>query len=129
MVDGEIQIQQRLDRFVVDSRWLECWPDSVVRHLPRVGSNHNPLLLSLTKKPDRTGKLFKFEAELLRDPKCEEVVKKSWGEGRGFSALSRWQSSLSQCRKNLLKWRKKFQNNKVVINQLLEELNQVQLNP
>lgn len=33
-IDGVIQIQQRLDRFIADSSWLNLWPDAQVRHLP-----------------------------------------------------------------------------------------------
>lgn len=41
-------IRERLDRFAANSEWLELFPESFVRHLPRTHSDHCLLLLTLT---------------------------------------------------------------------------------
>ncbi|GMI70665.1 hypothetical protein HRI_000735800 [Hibiscus trionum] len=39
---------QRLDRYVVNSALLSCYPNSYMQHLERLGSDHRPLVLHHT---------------------------------------------------------------------------------
>ncbi|XP_004306163.1 PREDICTED: uncharacterized protein LOC101305972 [Fragaria vesca subsp. vesca] len=59
---GRIILQERLDRALVSAEWLVSWPNSLVIHLVRVGSDHCPILFSLGLKENRIGPGFKFES-------------------------------------------------------------------
>ncbi|XP_075647222.1 uncharacterized protein LOC142618104 [Castanea sativa] len=44
-------IQERLDRAFANSAWSNLYPEAIVKHLPKIHSNHCPILLSLEKAP------------------------------------------------------------------------------
>lgn len=38
---------KRLGRFLCNGGWLIQYPETIISHLPRIGSDHRPLLLSV----------------------------------------------------------------------------------
>ena len=50
---GIITLQERLDRALINDGWHLLWPNSHITHLPRVGSDHCPLLLNIPLWPNR----------------------------------------------------------------------------
>ena len=54
----------------------------------------------------RTGKLFRFEAMWLRDPRCPEVVSEAWEHGLSFSSSFSIHNFLQSCREALQRWNK-----------------------
>lgn len=42
---GKENIQERLDRVLATSEWIELFPNRQVRHLPRYKSDHAPIVL------------------------------------------------------------------------------------
>ena len=55
-------IQQRIDRCWTNSDWTLLFPDANVTHLPRVSSDHCPLLLKLFENGQRRlERPFRFE--------------------------------------------------------------------
>ncbi|KAH0990014.1 hypothetical protein GBA52_001497 [Prunus armeniaca] len=125
--DGVITIQERLDRALVNTNWMEVWPNSRVVHMPRVGSDHCPLILECVPPSNRARRLFKFELAWAENPECVEIVNRGWREGRGRSLAIKWRSSLNSCRRHLIAWSKShFPNNKKVINRLMGEIDLLQ---
>lgn len=47
---GKDLIFQRLDKAFANENWLNFYPSCVVNNLPRIHSDHHPLLLNLTRK-------------------------------------------------------------------------------
>lgn len=45
--DGIDLIQERLDRALANSPWMDNFPHTKVHHLPRIHSDHSPILISL----------------------------------------------------------------------------------
>lgn len=45
------QIMESLDHFLVNPDWLARFPEASVTHLPRIHSNHCPLILKLFPQP------------------------------------------------------------------------------
>lgn len=46
MRSGLANIQERLDRAMCNQEWQDLFSDTVVKHLPRVKSDHVPLLIT-----------------------------------------------------------------------------------
>ncbi|XP_062028816.1 uncharacterized protein LOC133744789 [Rosa rugosa] len=128
--EAEEIIRERLDRAIGNADWLCSWPDSFVHHEPRVGSDHCPLVIYTYPRLPKGPKPFRFEASWAEDPECEEIVTGSWKSDRNSDPIVLWDSNLSSCRKNMIKWsRKKYPNNKSVIEALNRELSAIQNGP
>ncbi|XP_049399720.1 uncharacterized protein LOC125863746 [Solanum stenotomum] len=54
------RIWKRLDRAMVNDRWLQIMPHTNITHLPSVGSDHCPLLMEMTVRPENHIKYFRF---------------------------------------------------------------------
>lgn len=78
-------LKQRLDRALANIDWKLLFPDGFVRHLPRVFSDHAPVLVSLafsqTLSPDHMP--FLFQAMWFTNPACDEIVNRSWASQGG----------------------------------------------
>ncbi|KAK4731156.1 hypothetical protein R3W88_024144 [Solanum pinnatisectum] len=78
-------IFERLDRFFANEEWLHKFPDAQVHHLPRIHSDHCPLLLSvLQNSPRKRNKLFRFESIWTTHTDLRNIVLGSW-EGKRTS--------------------------------------------
>ena len=76
-------IQERIDRFFMNSSWCLLYPDAKVLHLTRCHSNHCPVLLETN--PSRqlhVKRPFKFQSIWLSDPSFPNVVKQAWQQPR-----------------------------------------------
>lgn len=75
-------IQERLDRAVANPSWRLMFPNAELRHLPRVHSDHCPVLLDFNpRRIVGRQKPFRFETMWLSHPTFENVVIQSWEEG------------------------------------------------
>lgn len=72
-------LMQRLDRAFANNSWLEAFGNSIVLNLPRVYSNHRPILIKNLNqmRPKRRGS-FKFLLPWVTHEKFKKVVKNSW---------------------------------------------------
>lgn len=71
------RIWKRLDRVLVNSAWLDLPVNSSVLHLARVGSDHSPLLISITSKSPHQ-KQFRFLNLWASHPDFLNLVKETW---------------------------------------------------
>lgn len=123
--EGLIQI--KLDRGVVNTKWLERWPESSVFNSPRLASDHCPLIFDSDPPFSRGPKLFKFESMWVDDPECKEVVETSWAIGSDVVGAAQWVSKSKTCSKMLSKWSKsKFSNSRLAIDKHMQELKMLQ---
>ncbi|PRQ30742.1 putative RNA-directed DNA polymerase [Rosa chinensis] len=107
--DGGL-IKIKLDRGVVNTRWLERWPDSY----------SDPTTV-------RGPKLFKFEPMWVDDLECRDVVEASWTDNSPTVGAAQWVTRSQRCSHDLSKWSKtKFANNRKAINSRTEELQVIQ---
>lgn len=74
---GLSYVTARLDRVLVNSLWLASFPNPTTHHLPRLSSDHNPILLNHTKPTPASHAPFKFENKWLIHPTFLEVVSSS----------------------------------------------------
>ncbi|KAG8478613.1 hypothetical protein CXB51_028415 [Gossypium anomalum] len=70
---------ERLDRAVGNKAWAQYFPKCFVSHLPKIKSEHRPILLTLN--PDSTlpkGRPFRFLAGWVEHPNFSNFVKDKW---------------------------------------------------
>lgn len=53
-------IWKRLDIMVINDNWDDCFSNTNVQHLPRISSDHCPLLISIGVNQNDHIKYFKF---------------------------------------------------------------------
>nr|GMD70507.1 uncharacterized protein LOC109159904 [Ipomoea batatas] len=70
----------RLDRALCNVPWQIRFPGASVMHLPRISSDHTPILIRTDANVQgRTGAAFRFQAAWLTDRRLADVVRNSWG--------------------------------------------------
>ena len=75
---GQAFVAARLDQAFCNSRWLDSFVDSVVNHLPRIASDHSPIILSHRKSISFKNKPFRFEEKWHSHDSFPKVVEDSW---------------------------------------------------
>ena len=74
-IQGKPTMFKRLDRAVVDAEWRFLCPNAFVEVLPRIYSDHHPLLLRCEGLPATTGmRPFQFEATWVTHQDFPEIV-------------------------------------------------------
>ncbi|XP_057444702.1 uncharacterized protein LOC130736943 [Lotus japonicus] len=81
-------IEERLDYALINESWRALWPCVEVSHLPRLSSDHNPILVSCGHRRtevSRSGsRMFRFEEVWLQDgDECAEIVAAIWSGEHG----------------------------------------------
>ncbi|KAL5552000.1 hypothetical protein UlMin_002176 [Ulmus minor] len=78
-------VQERLDRMLGNSGWLDLFPNSLVHHLNLRGSDHRPLLVELLRVDESSsfGKIWKrgrfhFEEAWVDEMECSNLIKTHW---------------------------------------------------
>ncbi|XP_020686778.1 uncharacterized protein LOC110102681 [Dendrobium catenatum] len=74
---GSDQIMERLDRMMVNSISVNYNQQMVVKHLPRIVSDHCPILLNTLKSSSKVKKSIKFEDVWASYPASYAVVEKA----------------------------------------------------
>ncbi|KAK4706662.1 hypothetical protein R3W88_033794 [Solanum pinnatisectum] len=69
---------KRLDRAMVNDKWLKNMPQTTINHLPSVGSDHCPLLMETNTRVDTHIKYFRFLNYWTDQPSFEETVTECW---------------------------------------------------
>lgn len=77
---GEDLILERLDCGLTNQQWLQLHPNAMVQHLPRIGSDHAPILLKERTIPRPPQKPFRTEHLWLRHPHIQEIVATTWNQ-------------------------------------------------
>ena len=89
-------ILERLDRCGGNQSWLWVFGDHTVHRLPRLGSNHCPILLTDTALTFLGSRRFRFENMWLMQPGFHEFVQLVWEEtSRTHAVLSDKLASLA----------------------------------
>uniref|UniRef100_A0A2N9F7H7 Reverse transcriptase domain-containing protein n=1 Tax=Fagus sylvatica TaxID=28930 RepID=A0A2N9F7H7_FAGSY len=72
-------VMERLDRFFCNPSWQQLFEESTVLHLPRVHSDHTPILLDTEPAQHHFGdRPFRFETIWLTDLSFPKLVHESW---------------------------------------------------
>ncbi|XP_075102346.1 uncharacterized protein LOC142177465 [Nicotiana tabacum] len=98
------RIWKRLDRVFVNDLWCQTMQNNVVKHLPRTGSDHRPLLLKCYNKNNNSIKYFKFLDFWTEQPSFMNLVEDVWNSNISGNALWILQQKLKKLSKRLTQW-------------------------
>lgn len=68
----------KLDRVLVSQDWEDLFPQVVVNRLPREVTDHNPLLITVSKNIELPFIQFKFALCWLKNPDFFKEVERIW---------------------------------------------------
>ena len=73
-------LKRRLDRVIMNREWLPRFGETIVKHLPKLKSNHIPLLLdfNLISLAENNSKPFKFLAPWLLHKDFKDFLLNAW---------------------------------------------------
>ncbi|KAL0385691.1 UNVERIFIED_CONTAM: hypothetical protein Sradi_2963400 [Sesamum radiatum] len=94
-------IYECLDRACGNAKWRLLFPNSDVRLLSSIYSDHAPILIELSPGVVNTNQFarpFHFEASWIKQHDCEELIKKAWNMGIGSTGQERLQQNRDICR-------------------------------
>ncbi|XP_010418618.1 PREDICTED: uncharacterized protein LOC104704191 [Camelina sativa] len=123
---GTHWIQSKLDRCFANKDWVSCFPAANQAFLPKRGSDHRPILVSLVSSQDLYRGSFRFDKRLLHKPGVKEAISMVWRQS-AISAPAPVSQRIRDCRRVLSKWKKENEmNSKVKIIAIQNELELVQ---
>lgn len=94
-----------LDRFLCTSSWLNHYSSSLVHSLPRVHSDHNPLILQTDSITTTINKNIKFDKNWLNQEGFIDLVIHWWSELQLTSDIGNsWKYKLQHLRRKLRGW-------------------------
>ncbi|KAF7801271.1 reverse transcriptase [Senna tora] len=100
--DGAM-IFERIDRFLANSEWINHFPEALNYHLPRIKSDHVPLLLVSKPSNNVTSiRPFRCEQVWLREPSFINLAERAWKESRSAC------HGLNVIRDRAIEWNKAF---------------------
>ena len=103
-------IKECLDRGLGNAEWTTLFPSAEIHHLPRVKSDHCPILLSTDLRERKPPKPFRFEQMWLTDPTFPTLVDDSWKAleqiPSALSSLSRFPRRLDALTEHIRSWNK-----------------------
>ena len=73
-------VREQLDRALTSDDWCIRFPNTAVGHLPKVLSNHHPLLIDIhgNHSPSSSTKPFRFEYMWTHHPSFHDLLTNSW---------------------------------------------------
>ena len=103
-------IKEQLDRRLGNVEWKLLFPTAEIHDLPRVKSDHCPILLITNPLEPKSPKPFRFEQMWLTDPTFLSLVEDSWKASTSLpstsSSLSRFLRHLDFLTDNIRTWNK-----------------------
>ncbi|XP_055824484.1 uncharacterized protein LOC129893019 [Solanum dulcamara] len=98
------RIWKRLDRGMVNDKWLEVMPQTTITHLPTVGSDHCPLLLEFTEHYQHHIKYFKFLNCWTDHPSFMETVNNCWNRNIEGNPMWCFHQKMKRLSTTLSRW-------------------------
>ncbi|KAI9125131.1 hypothetical protein K1719_003747 [Acacia pycnantha] len=97
--EGLERIFKRLDRFLCNVRWIEKFVEAEIRVIPKIGSDHHPILLCSEKENKGHRKSsFRFQAAWQIHEGFKGVLRNSWGRREEIK------DNLTSLKQDLLSW-------------------------
>lgn len=115
-------IFKRLDRGISNELWADAFPDAAISHLPRLSSDHSPLLLQCFGQISNRSSHFRFEDAWLCIPASWDVVRRAWRPPVRGNAFHKLTSCLAKVRNSLRVWNRSYVRNNIEQMNSLEDL-------
>ncbi|KAG5580314.1 hypothetical protein H5410_050941 [Solanum commersonii] len=104
--DINFRIWKRLDRAMVNDRWLQDMPHTSITHLPSVGSDHCPLLMEMSARTEDHIKYFKFLNFWADQPSFLTTVTDCWSRHIDGNPMWVFHQKLKRVASTLSTWSK-----------------------
>lgn len=98
------RIWKRLNRAMVNVKWLKIMPLTTITHLSSVSSDHCPLLIEMTTKVDNVIKYFRFLNYWVEQPNFIYVVLRCWDRLAQGNVMWIFHQKLQKLANTLSKW-------------------------
>ncbi|KAI3463155.1 hypothetical protein Pfo_019818 [Paulownia fortunei] len=100
------KVWKRLDRVLYSEEWLNLFHNTKVSHLPRIWSDHSPLLISLDTDKLKAPSPFRFFRMWSRHHTFWDTVKDSWRYPTETQGMKNLQQKLYRLKQRLRWWNK-----------------------
>ncbi|KAK6151088.1 hypothetical protein DH2020_016020 [Rehmannia glutinosa] len=98
---------ERLDRFLFSPHWQGTFSKTSVTHLPRVRSDHAPLLLQTDTSASKPPGIFRYMKMWSHHHTFLDVIKEVWAYPTGVAGMLNLQYKLIYVKQKLKWWNKK----------------------
>ncbi|KAK6159884.1 hypothetical protein DH2020_003265 [Rehmannia glutinosa] len=100
-------LQERLDRIFLNLAWTDAFPKSFVNHLPRVKSDHAPLLFQSSLTITRHPTTFRYMKMWSRHHSFQlNTVAQTWSSPTGLTSMLNLHCKLMRVKHKLQWWNK-----------------------
>ncbi|KAG5595509.1 hypothetical protein H5410_036741 [Solanum commersonii] len=106
-METQTRVWKRLDRSMVNDKWLEFMPQTTIEHLPSVGSDHSPLLMEMVRNNESHTKYFKFLYCWVDNDNFVETVQNCWNKEVTGNPMRQLHYKLKRLTSTLSTWSKK----------------------
>ncbi|KAL8546919.1 hypothetical protein ACS0TY_006582 [Phlomoides rotata] len=97
----------RLDRVLTNDGFLDIWHSVNTTVLPRISSDHHPILLTLQETADHSIRPFRFQNMWTTHPSFLPLVSESWGQFvTSYNPIHRVTQKLKRLKASLKNWNK-----------------------
>lgn len=104
---GNGNIQQRLDRFLVSHQWFEIYESHRLQHLVELESDHRLILLESHAVGEKNKKQFKYDERWSGNEEVKMLIKDAWSQDARGSPMYQVHSKLKFCRQKPVDWIRK----------------------
>ncbi|XP_062020902.1 uncharacterized protein LOC133737340 [Rosa rugosa] len=102
--NGRVVIKERLDRGLANNSWIAAKPCSQIFHVPKLDSDHRPILFDTSPPEFKAPHVFRFEHLWTSHPDSFQVVSSNWSTTPTTSASQTWEDNLKRCKSSLTTW-------------------------
>jgi hypothetical protein len=96
---------EKLDRILINFEWENLFPLSSARKIPRLMSEHNPIILCTHQKIEPKSREFRFEKSWIKHPDFLARVEKAWNcHVRGTDSINIVQEKMKKVKHSLICW-------------------------
>ncbi|KAK6122234.1 hypothetical protein DH2020_044022 [Rehmannia glutinosa] len=99
-------LRERLDRIFLNNRWADVFAISSVKHLPRIHSDHAPILFKAAVSGSKPASAFRYFKMWARYPTFISNIAKVWSAPTGFPSLVNLHHKLIRVKQRLKWWNK-----------------------
>ncbi|KAL2902110.1 hypothetical protein RDABS01_027192 [Bienertia sinuspersici] len=128
--ENEDQVQERLDKAYINEEWETLFPEAKVWNLPRILSNHGPIILETEAQHKKLKRPYKMEAWCLTLQDIQRKINQVWSEhvqgSQMFKLQRKLQHTLLSCKEWCLNYKK---TNALDWSKIIKEAELMQLHP
>ncbi|XP_010324843.1 uncharacterized protein [Solanum lycopersicum] len=101
------RIWKRLDRGMVNDKWMEKMPKTTITHFPSVGSDHCPLLMEISDNKEHVIRYFKFLNCWTENYSFLKTVESCWKRQVEGKPMWKFHTKMKRLTATLRYWSKK----------------------